>query len=312
MEETNKTTVNFFILLAFTDLQQFQVLLFLIILFIYVVCTIGNITIIILIKTDPRLNSPMYSFISVFAALEYLFVSVTVPNLLSNLIGGTQTIPFIGCFAQFYAVCALGGTECYLLAVMAFDRELAIHFPLRYSAIMRQALCIELVVLPCFACIIIALITTISTSRLGFCSLNKLNHFICDLGPLQNVSCFVPFHNKVIVIFTAVSEIVIPFIFTLTFNIHIVSTIINIKSKDGKKKAFSTCSSHLIVATLFYSTAIAVYTTPKGSSYEKYLALMYTVVTPLFNPFIYALRNKDVIAAFRKAKNSTLWKMNLS
>ncbi|KAE8587998.1 hypothetical protein XENTR_v10022265 [Xenopus tropicalis] len=301
MAQTNTTADKDFILLAFTDLHQFQILLFLVFLLIYITCMVGNIAIILIIKMDTCLHTPMYIFISLFAASEYFFMSSTVPNLLSNLIGNTKSISFAGCFAQFYAVCTLGGTECYLLAVMAFDRDLAINFPLRYSAIMSQSLCIKLGIFPWILCLSIASLPTIFTLGMEFCGPKELNHFICDLGPLEHIACSVPFINKMIVIFTALSEIVSPFIITIVFYIHIITTILNIRSTIGKKKAFSTCSSHLMVASLFYSTAIIVYMTPQGS-HEKYLALIYNVVTPLINPFIYTLRNKDVIKAFKKLK----------
>ncbi|OCT68993.1 olfactory receptor 5V1-like [Xenopus laevis] len=301
MADTNTTANKDFILLAFSDLHQFQILLFLVFLLIYITCMIGNIAIILIIKMDPRLHTPMYFFIGLFAASENFFVSSTIPNLLSNLIGNSKSISFAGCFAQFYAVCTLGGTECYLLAVMAFDRDLAINFPLRYSAIMSQSLCIKLGVFPWIVCLTIASVPTVFTLGMEFCGPKELNHFICDLGPLEHIACSVPLINRIIVIFTAISEIVSPFTITILFYIHIIITILNITSKIGKKKAFSTCSSHLMVASLFYGTAIIVYMTPQGS-YEKYLALIYNVVTPLINPFIYTLRNKDVIKAFQKFK----------
>ncbi|KAE8587999.1 hypothetical protein XENTR_v10022266 [Xenopus tropicalis] len=306
MEDINKTDAHYFILLAFQDLNQFQLLFFLILFLIYIICITGNVAIIVLVKTDISLHTPMYFFISVFATSEIFFVSTTVPSLLVNLISDSKSIPFTGCFVQLCVLGTLGGTECYLLAVMAFDRDLAINYPLRYSAIMRRSLCIQLGMFPWITCLAIALVPTIFTAGLEFCGPRILNHFICDLGPLVNLACFVPFTNKAIAIFTAISEIVLPFIITLLFYIHIIAAIIQIRSENGKKKAFSTCSSHLIVSCLFYSSAIIVYVTPEGSNSDKYLALIYTVVTPLLNPFIYTFRNKDVKIAFTKLNKTIL------
>ncbi|OCT68994.1 hypothetical protein XELAEV_18040302mg [Xenopus laevis] len=300
MENINKTVVHYFILLAFTDLNQFQLLFFLILFLIYIICMVGNVAIIVLVKSDTCLHSPMYFFISVFATLEMFFVSTTVPSLLGNLLSDSKSISFTGCFAQLCFLGTLGGTECYILAVMAFDRDLAINYPLHYTAVMRRSLCIQLGIFPWIACLAIAIVPTIFTAGLEFCGPRILNHFICDLGPLVSLACFVPFTNKVIAILTAISEIVLPFMTTILLYVHIIAAIITIKSEKGKKKAFSTCSSHLIVSCLFYSSAIIVYITPEGGKSDKYLALIYTVVTPLLNPFIYTFRNKDVRKSFKK------------
>ncbi|XP_075048059.1 olfactory receptor 6C4-like [Mixophyes fleayi] len=302
--ETNKTVVKEFILLAFADLHQFQNLLFVIFLLTYITCVMGNVTIIVLVKTEPSLHTTMYFFISVFSVLEIMFVSVTVPRLLANLITANNIISFNGCFTQMYIFGSLGATECYLLVVMAFDRHLAINNPLHYPAIMTHALCIELAVLPwIMGFIIIMLIPTIITAHLEFCGPNIINHFLCDLAPLQSLACSDPFISIISTSSAAVFDIVLPFIIIIGFYIHIIMTVLKIKSEEGKQKAFSTCTSHLIVTSLFYGTAIIMYVKPKGTHYDKYLAIIYTAFTPMINPFIYTFRNSDVKNVFRNSIN---------
>ncbi|KAM4663661.1 olfactory receptor 11L1-like [Discoglossus pictus] len=246
------------------------------------------------------LHTPMYLFISTFAVLEIMFVSVTVPKLLANLIARDNRISFTSCFIQLYSFNALGETEGVLLAVMAFDRNLAINNPLRYSAFMSKAFCIELAILPWVFGFIVAFIPTIFTAGLDFCGPNEVNHFFCDLAPLQNLDCSNPFISNIATLIAATLTVVLPFFIILGFYIHIIIAIFKINSTKGKQKAFSTCSSHLIVTSLLYLSAIIVYVRPRGSRNDKFLALIYTVVIPLLNPFIYTLRNNDVKRALRQ------------
>ncbi|KAE8587956.1 hypothetical protein XENTR_v10022225 [Xenopus tropicalis] len=290
-----------FFLVAFSDFHQFQIVLFIIVLLMYIICIVGNITIIALVRTQPSLQTPMYFFISIFATLEMIFVSVTIPRLLANLIADNKSISFFGCFAQLYAFNALGETECCLLAIMAFDRHLAINNPLRYSAIMNHEFCKELALLPWIIGLVTSFIPTIFTAGLQFCGPNKLNHFFCDFAPLQNLACSDPFISNVMTSFVATVTVVIPFIIIIGLYIHIIFIIVSsMKSSESKHKAFSTCSSHLIVSSLFYGTVITVYIRPKGSQYDRFLALAYTVFVPLLNPFIYTLRNRNVKGALHK------------
>ncbi|XP_073465083.1 olfactory receptor 11L1-like [Aquarana catesbeiana] len=288
--------------MAFSDLAQMQMILFVTILLSYMICINGNISIILFIKIDPLLHTPMYTFIGTFAVLEIMFVTVTIPKLLDNLISGNKSISILGCFTQLYIFNGLGIAECYLLAVMAFDRDLAINNPFHYSSIMSKKLCFKLAVAPWLIGLTISFMTTFFIARLNFCGSNQINHFFCDATPLQDLSCSDPFISKVTVLLAAVLAIVIPFIIIISFYIHIIKTILSIKSTDGKRKAFSTCSSHLTVTSLFYGTAIIVYITPIGTQCNKFLALVYTVLTPLLNPFIYTLRNKDVKSSIKKLR----------
>ncbi|XP_073493252.1 olfactory receptor 10AG1-like [Phyllobates terribilis] len=270
------------------------------ILLAYIICILANIMIFLLVRTESSLHAPMYFFISTFTVLEIMFVSVTVPKLLAILIQTRKTISFFSCFVQLYAFNALGETECYLLSLMVFDRHLAIRNPLRYSAIMNSRFCNALAVLPWIFGFTISLFPTVETFFLDFCGPNKINHFFCDLAPLQNLSCSDPFISNMTTIVAAFISIVMPFFVIVGFYINIIFIVLKIDSKEGKAKAFSACSSHLIVASLFYGSAIIVYVKPKGRHYDKFLALTYTVVTPLLNPFIYTLRNREVKFAFKK------------
>ncbi|XP_053330363.1 putative olfactory receptor 2B8 [Spea bombifrons] len=300
MEVINKTQVKDFVLLAFSDFQQLQTLLFFVVLLTYIICVFGNTAIIILVRVDLSLHTPMYFFISIFAFLEIMFVSTTVPKLLANLITANRIITFHGCFAQLYIFNVLGVAECYLLAVMVFDRHLAINKPLQYSYIMSHVFCTVLASIPWLIGFLVVLYPTVITAQLEFCSRNELNHFFCDWGPLQKLACSNPALSVLSTSSTAVFDVVVPFILILGFYIHIIIMVTKIKSDAGKQKAFSTCSSHIIVASLFYGTAIIVYVRPNGNQHERFLALMYTVVTPVINPFIYTLRNRDVKGALRK------------
>ncbi|XP_075700738.1 olfactory receptor 6E1-like [Rhinoderma darwinii] len=312
MQKDNKTTLIEFVLLGFSNFHEFQNFLFCAVLLAYIICVFGNITIFLLVRTESSLHTPMYFFISTFTVLEIMFVSVTVPKLLSILIHTKKTISFFGCFAQLYAFNALGETECFLLALMVFDRFLAISNPLRYSAIMSRRFCCQLAVLPWLFGFAISLFPTVETFMLDFCGPNKINHFFCDLAPLQNLACSDPFISNMTTIVAAFISIVLPFFAIVGFYIHIIYTVLKIDTKEGKTKAFSTCSSHLIVASLFYGSAIIVYVKPKGSHYDKFLALTYTVITPLLNPFIYTFRNREVKNAFRKVAQKVIMQSQCS
>ncbi|XP_056401045.1 olfactory receptor 10A2-like [Hyla sarda] len=239
------------------------------------------------------LHAPMYYFISVFAVLEILFVSIIVPKLLDILIAGRNRISFEACFLQLYCADTTGIVECYLLTVMVFDRHFAITSPFQYGIIMTQWY-IKLAIFPWLVGLVAAFIPTIFTASLKFCGPNVIDHFFCDLAPLQNLACSDSYVSNLVTSITAIFVVLLPFIVIIGFYTHIIVTVLKIKSVEGKRKAFSTCSSHLIVASLFFITGIVVYVRPNGSDYDKFFALIYKVVTPLLNPFIYTLRNKDV------------------
>ncbi|KAM8921446.1 olfactory receptor 6N1-like [Pelodytes ibericus] len=311
MEIANKSRVTEFILLAFVDLHQYQLLLFTVVLLAYNICVLGNMAIIFLVNFDPALHSPMYLFLSTFAILEIGFVTTTVPKFLGNLIAAQNRISLVGCFTQLYFFDALGVTECHLLTIMAFDRNLAINSPLHYSHIMSKTFCIELAALPWIIGFSIAVLMIYSTASLEFCGPNTMNHFFCDLLPLQNLACSSVFFSNVVTFIAAFIDIIVPFSSIMAFYIRIAMTVSKIKSTEGKEKAFSTCSSHLIVALMFFGTACIVYMNAKGNDHDKYLALMYAILTPMLNPFIYTLRNRDVKEALKKSIKQFNYRFNL-
>ncbi|KAE8587979.1 hypothetical protein XENTR_v10022246 [Xenopus tropicalis] len=306
MDKANKTTVEEFILLAFSDLYQLQIPLFFIILPVYIMCVFGNCLIIIIVRAEPSLHTPMYFFISALSALDIMFVSAIIPNLLANLIADKKKISFSGCFIQLFVGSTVGSTESYLLTVMAFDRYLAINKPLQYVSIMTQQVCVQLALLPFIAGIVVSLILTVFTAELEFCGPNEIHHFFCDFASLQALACSDSFNSQVVTSSGASFAIVLPFITTVGFYIHIIIVISKINSDKSKWKAFSTCSSHLTVTGLFYITTIIVYATPRGTQYDRFFAIIYNVITPLLNPFIYTFRNKDVKRALMISKRLKL------
>ncbi|OCT68986.1 olfactory receptor 49-like [Xenopus laevis] len=306
MDKGNKTTVEEFILLAFSDLYQLQIPLFFVTLLVYIMCVFGNVIIIFIVRAEPSLHTPMYFFISTLSTLEIIFVSCIIPNLLANLIADKKSISFSGCFIQLFVTATLGTAECYLLAVMAFDRVLAINKPLQYVSIMTQRVCVQLVLLPFILGIINVSIPTGFTAALEFCGPNEINHFFCDFAALQSLACSSPYMSQMVTNSGAIFASGLPFTITVGLYIHIIIIISKIKSAESKQKAFSTCSSHLTVAGLFYITTIIVYAVPKGSQYDRFFALIYTVITPLLNPFIYTFRNKDVKRVLIKSRRLKL------
>uniref|UniRef100_A0A6I8PQK7 G-protein coupled receptors family 1 profile domain-containing protein n=1 Tax=Xenopus tropicalis TaxID=8364 RepID=A0A6I8PQK7_XENTR len=297
------TAVEEFILLAFSDLQ---VPLFFVTLLVYIMCVFGNFLIIVIVIAGPSLHTPMYFFISKLSVLEIMFVTCIVPNLLANLIAGKKSISFSGCFIQLLFSSTMGTAECYLLAVMAFDRDLAISKPLHYFNIMTKELCVRLAVLPWIVGIITVFISTVCTASLEFCGPNEIDHFFCDFYALQSLACSSTFITQVVTNSCAIFAVVVPFFLTVGLYIHIIFIILKIKSSESKQKAFSTLSSHLTVAGLYYITVIIVYAVPKDSHNNKFLALIYTVIVPLLNPFIYAFRNKDIKKTVIKSRRIKL------
>ncbi|XP_072283718.1 olfactory receptor 6E1-like [Pyxicephalus adspersus] len=300
MQNITKTVVNEFLLVGFLGFHKFYNIIFFVVLLSYIICIFGNTAIIVLVRTYPALHIPMYFFMTIFAVLEIMFSSVTFPKLLSILVNCDYRISMIGCFTQMYVLHALGETECFLLTLMALDRYLAINNPLRYSTIMNNTFCFVLCSLSWIAGFIFPFVPAILTILLEYCGPNKIDKFFCDFAPLQNLACSDPMISNYATTSITITSVISPFVIIVVLYIQIIRTVLKIDSSPGKKKAFSTCSSHLIVASLFYVTGIIVYIRPRGSHYDKFLALMYTVVTPMLNPFIYTLRNTDVKNAFRK------------
>ncbi|KAG8449789.1 hypothetical protein GDO86_016449 [Hymenochirus boettgeri] len=251
----------------------------------------------------------MYFFISVLAATEVIYMSAIHPRFLASIVSADKRISSMGCFVQMFVAGTSGTAESFLLAFMAIDRDLAINHPLRYSAIMTMTFCIGLAALPWIIAIFMILIESILIANLDFCGPNEIDNFYCDPPPLQALACSDTNIINVVIGLLNIIGCGVPFCIIIPAYVRIIMTITRIKSSVGKQKAFSTCSSHLIVASLFYITIGAVYVKPNGNPSKKYIALMFTIISPTLNPFIYTLKNKDVKEALRASK---LLKKNLT
>ncbi|XP_051022693.1 olfactory receptor 10AG1-like [Acomys russatus] len=301
--QTNLTLPTEFILLGFSDIPRLHWFLFGIFLFIYMIILLGNGIIILITRVEPALQTPMYFFISNFSLLEICYVSVTLPRMLMDLFTLKGNIPFFACATQMCLFLILGATECFLLAVMAYDRYVAICNPLHYPVVMSHKVCTQLVVASWVIGIPIQVGQTYQILSLPFCDSNQINHFFCDIPPLLKLACGDIFVNELVVFISAVLIVTVPFMLILVSYSRIISTILKLPSNTGRAKAFSTCSSHLIVVFLFYGSASITYLKPKSNKHEgidKLLSLFYTILTPMFNPLIYSLRNRDVTGALRK------------
>ncbi|XP_039357837.1 olfactory receptor 11L1-like isoform X2 [Mauremys reevesii] len=303
LSSDNRTIITEFILLGFRNLPELQILLFLVFLVIYIVTMSGNILIVALVVADQHLHTPMYFFLGNLSCLETCYTSTILPRLLASLLTGDRTISVSGCFAQFYCFGSLATTECYLLAVMSYDRYLAICKPLRYAALMNGRLCLQLSAGSWLSGFLTCVITMWFLSQLTFCAPNEIDHFFCDFSPMLKLSCSDTSMITLVSFILAFLDLPCPFLLTVTSYVCIIATILRIPSTTGRQKAFSTCSSHLIVVTLFYGTLMTVYLLPKTNTLKalnKVFSVFYTVLTPMLNPLIYSLRNKEVKEALRK------------
>lgn len=302
MAGENKTTISEFLLWGLSEQPEQQHILFLLFLWMYVVTVTGNLFVVLAIVTDTRLHMPMYFFLAILSCADILFTSTTVPKALVNIQSQSRSISYGGCLAQLYFFLTFGDMDIFLLATMAYDRYLAICHPLHYTMIMNRQHCTFLVTVCWTLTNLVAMTHTFLIFRLSFCSKKIIPDFFCDLGPLMKVSCSDTQVNQLVLLFLGGAVILIPFMLILVSYIRIVLAILRVPSAQGRYKAFSTCGSHLVVVALFFGTVIRAYLCPSSSSSNSVkedtaAAVMYTVVTPLLNPFIYSLRNKDMKGA---------------
>ncbi|XP_073480081.1 olfactory receptor 2G3-like [Aquarana catesbeiana] len=293
----NYTEVEEFILLGLTRNPEMQIVLFVIFLISYVISLIGNVLIIFISRISPRLHTPMYFFLSNLSFLDIWYTSSIVPKMLINLLLLKKSISFDGCFTQLFIHLCLGGTECYLLLAMAYDRYVAICSPLHYTTIMNSSLCNKMAIGCWIGGLINSLIHTLFALRLSFCGPNVINHFFCEVPSVLELACTDASLNKTIIFFCAMLVVMGPFFLIIITYGYIINSILKINSSVGRKKAFSTCASHITVVTLFYGTIIFIYMRPGDThvaNQDKMATLFYSVVTPMLNPLIYTLRNKDV------------------
>ena len=304
MEIGNRTILTEFILLGLSTDPQWQLILFGVFLTVYLVTLSGNMTLVILIRIDSHLHTPMYFFIGSLSFLDFWYTSVYTPRILATCISEDKRFSLAECGAQLFFSCVVAYTECFLLAVMAYDRHMAICNPLLYSSSMSHSLCTRLVAGSYTGGFLNAIAHTVNTFHLSFCGKNIIDHFFCDAPPLEKMTCTdTKVYEEVVlglVGFTVLSSILV--IIISYFNILLA--ILRIRTASGRHKAFSTCASHLISVMLFYGSLLFMYSRP-SSTYslkrDKMAALFYTVINPLLNPVIYSLRNKDVKEAFWKA-----------
>ncbi|KFO18771.1 olfactory receptor 5V1 [Fukomys damarensis] len=305
MDLYNGTTVTQFIFIGLSDLPQVRYSLFVAFAIIYQVTWIGNGSILLAIRTEAKLHTPMYYFLANLSLLDIFCPSTTVPKMLHNLLTEDHSISFVGCALQLYFLVALVGTEVCLLAVMAYDRYVAICFPLHYSVIITKARCAKLMSGTWATGFLHSVIHTVSTFSLSFCRSNLVNQYYCDIPQIVALSCSSTYVAEMLVSVIGGVLGTSCFLITLVSYVYIISTILKIQSAEGKRKAFSTCTSHLLVVCLFYGTAIFTYIRPTSSRHsparDRLISMLYGVITPMLNPIIYSLRNTEVKKSLRRA-----------
>ncbi|XP_004594033.2 olfactory receptor 1468-like [Ochotona princeps] len=300
MTRGNQTVIAEFLLLGLPIHPQHKHLFYVLFLAMYLITVLGNFIIIVLIILDSHLHTPMYLFLSNLSFSDLCFSSVTVPKLLQIMNSQVPSIPYAGCLSQMYFYLLFGDLESFLLVAMAYDRYVAICFPLHYTSIMSPKLCLTLVGLAWVLTTFHALLHTLLMARLSFCADNMIHHFFCDMSALLKLSCSDTSVNELVIFVMGGIILVLPFLLITLSYAGIVSSILKVPSARGIRKAFSTCGSHLSVVSLFYGTVIGLYLIPSTSNSpvkETVMSMMYTVVTPMLNPFIYSLRNRDIKGA---------------
>ncbi|KAM4651139.1 olfactory receptor 5V1-like [Discoglossus pictus] len=284
------------------SVHELQSIIFIAFLSIYIITVAGNLIIILVIILSPNLHTPMYIHLTSFSFLDISYISVTVPKMLSNLTTDNKTISFYGCAIQMYCFLLMAGTECFMLAAMAYDRYNAICHPLSYIVIMNKRRCIQLIAGSWIIGAVNSAIHTTLTFTLPFCGV-KINYFFCDAPPLLKLACTDTWKNELVIFLVGDSLLVASFLLTIISYVHIISAVLNIRSISGRKKTFSTCASHFTVVAIFYGSGIFMYLRPKSSymmDQDRMIAVMYTVIAPFLNPFIYSLRNTDLKIAIKK------------
>lgn len=302
MIKTNYTLVTEFILLGLTDTLELQIILFLLFFVIYTFTVLGNAGMIFLIRADPRLHTPMYFFLANLSFVDICYSSTITPKMVVDLLSEKKTISFAGCFLQLYFYIALATTECILFGLMAYDRYVAICNPLLYSLIMSRTVCLKMAAGAFTAGLLNSMVNTSYVSSLPYCRSNVIHHFFCDSPPLFKLSCSdTHLSESIFSTFAGVNMVGALLVIFISYS-YILFSIFRIHSGQGRRKAFSTCASHLTAIILFYSTAIYTYLRPSSSyslSQDKVASVFYTTVIPMLNPLVYSLRNKEVKSALR-------------
>ncbi|KAF7239667.1 Olfactory receptor 11A1 [Varanus komodoensis] len=304
LEGSNGGNITNFILLSFGDSQELQTLLFMVFLLIYILTMASNLLIVTLVVSDQHLHSPMYFFLGNLSVLETCYSSTILPRKLVSFISKNQSVSMCGCIAQLWVFGFLIASECYLLTAMSYDRYVAICHPLHYSFLMNAKVCLHLVSGSYLSSFLINTVLLIFVLQTRFCGHTVLDHFFCDFISMINVACSDAHQVKLLSAVLASICTLPPFSITIASYGCIINAIIRIPSASGRQKAFSTCSSHLIVVSIFYGILITVYVLPDNHELKelnKLLSVFYTILTPLINPLIYSLRNQVVLDAMKRA-----------
>uniref|UniRef100_A0A8C0XJ84 Olfactory receptor n=1 Tax=Castor canadensis TaxID=51338 RepID=A0A8C0XJ84_CASCN len=300
----NITTVNEFLLLELTCVQELQPVIFMIFLILYIVNLLGNGAILAIVLSEPRLHSPMYFFLGNLSCLDICYSSVTMPKLMANFLSSHRAISFVGCITQLHFFHFLGCTEALLLTIMGFDRFMAICNPLHYPVIMNLQLCVLLAAVAWITSFFYALMHSVMTAHLNFCHSQKLNYFFCDVKPLLELACGDIRLNQWLISMVTCSLAMAACFFTLLSYFYIIGfLLLKNRSCSMLQKAMSTCASHFMVVCLFFGTVALNYIPPTSATsviQEKFVGIIHTTVTPVLNPLIYTLRNKEVMLALSR------------
>lgn len=304
MKGRNQTAVTEFILFGFSNLPDLQVVLFVVFFLMYLVSLSGNVIIMTIIWLNHSLHIPMYFFLSVLSFSETCFTFVVVPNMLATLLLGKKTISFAGCVAQMFLFIFIACTNCLILTGMGYDRYMAVCQPLHYHVAMNWRICRLLVACSAITGFLCSVVETYFVFRLPFCGDNRIKHYFCDIAPVVTLACPTDQSSEIVILVLCTIFILGSFLFVLLSYFFIFATVLRIPSTEGKQKAFSTCASHLILVVVHFGCASATYLRPISSyipEKDPLISITYTVVTPLLNPIVYTLRNKDIQLALRKA-----------
>ncbi|KAM5184274.1 olfactory receptor 5D16 [Callospermophilus lateralis] len=310
LKERNLTSEATFTLLGFSDYPELQVPLFLVFLAIYTFSVVGNLGMIVIIRINPKLHTPMYFFLSHLSFADFCYSSIIAPKMLVNLVVQDRTISFSGCMAQFFFFCTFVVTELILFAVMAYDRFVAVCNPLLYTVVMSQRLCAMLVFGSYAWGVACSLTLTCSALKLYFQGFNTINHFFCELSSLISLSCSDSYLSQLLLFTVATFNEISTLLIILTSYLFIIATALKMRSASGHRKVFSTCASHLTAISIFHGTILFLYCVPNSKNSRhtvKVASVFYTVVIPMLNPLIYSLRNKDVKDTVNKLMHTKLF-----
>ncbi|KAM9311435.1 olfactory receptor 13D1-like [Gastrophryne carolinensis] len=310
MSWRNHTVIHEFVFLGLSSHHSVQIALFVIFLSMYFIIIIANSLIILATATESKLHTPMYFFLTHLSIVDIFYSSSIIPRMLKDLLATQKTISYDECVAQMYISLSLGVTECFLLAVLAYDRYMAICFPLHYTAIINRAVCIKIAAGTWICGFLLPTSHVTVTWNVDLCGNNVINHFVCEVPEIISLGCGNVTVIELVITIAGIVILILPISFIIMTYTNIIRAILRISSSAGRQKTFSTCGSHIIVVTIFYGSALAAYMKPRSKASpntDKIFAICYTIVTPMMNPLVYTLRNKKVKSALKNVSN---WHIN--